>query len=78
MDHKYFFSAEFQSWLGAELECQAMGGELLSIGGLREQNCLVKYAHSNDEANVLESWYWTDGNKQHSIFLMNQSTSNRD
>ena len=61
MHHKYFFSSESLSWLGAEVECQNMGGELLNIGGQREQNCLMKYAHSNEDANLLESFYWTDG-----------------
>merc|ERR1719507_1688378 len=44
MGHSYFFSSESLSWLGAEVKCRALGGELLSIGSLREQNCLMKYA----------------------------------
>ena len=56
--HKYLFSDEVRSWQDARDECELYGGWLLSIGSQREQNCLVRYAHSS---GLHTGWFWHDG-----------------
>ena len=59
--HKYFFSDETRTWQEAREECQLYGGWLLDINSQREQNCLVRYAHSAGIA----AWFWHDGKRQY-------------
>ena len=57
--HKYLFSDELHSWDEARAECALYGGWLVNIGGVREHNCLNRFAHSSVE--LVNKWYWTDG-----------------
>ena len=47
------------SWDEALVECELYGGWLVNIGGLKEQNCLNRFAHS--AVQLVNKWYWTDG-----------------
>ena len=55
--HKYIFSDLKMTWHEAVAECQLYGGWLVYIASRKEQNCLVKYAHSAG----LQHWYFHDG-----------------
>ena len=56
--HKYLFSDETRPWQDARDECELYGGWLLDINSQREQNCLVRFAHSS---GLHTGWYWHDG-----------------
>ena len=58
--HKYLFSDELHSWEEARAECALYGGWLVNIGGVREQNCLVRFVDSRGWA----AKYWTDGSSE--------------
>ena len=55
--HKYLFSDELHSWDEARAECALYGGWLVNIGGVREQNCLVRFV----DTMGWSAKYWTDG-----------------
>ena len=55
--HKYLFSEMLHTWQDAKSECELSGGFLLNLKDISEQNCLLRYAQSQN----LDSWYWTDG-----------------
>ena len=54
---KYLFSDEMRPWQDAKLECELYGGFLLYLKDIKEQNCLMRYAQSQN----LDQWYFTDG-----------------
>ena len=54
---KYLFSDEQRPWQDAKLECELYGGFLLYLSNIKEQNCLMRYAQSQN----LNQWYFTDG-----------------
>eukprot|EP00091_Calanus_sinicus_P012633 TRINITY_DN28316_c0_g1_i1.p1 TRINITY_DN28316_c0_g1~~TRINITY_DN28316_c0_g1_i1.p1 ORF type:complete len:165 (-),score=27.32 TRINITY_DN28316_c0_g1_i1:168-662(-) len=58
--HKYLFSETEMTWQDARAECKLYGGWLVEISGLRENNCLLKYA----ESVGLQDWWWTGGNDE--------------
>ena len=41
-------------------------GNLVHIGSQQEQNCLLKYGHSQG----YKAWYWTDGTNTHHIMII--------
>ena len=55
--HKYLFSELSADWPEAYAECALYGGFLVNIGGIAEQNCLLRHASSQNYDN----WYWTAG-----------------
>ena len=59
--HKYLFSDTALTWQDARAECALYGGWLVNIGGfhsgVEEQNCILRYGHSQG----YDAWYWTDG-----------------
>ena len=55
--HKYLFSDQPRTWQDAREECELYGGWLANIGGIEEQNCLVRYGRSQG----YDDWYFTDG-----------------
>merc|ERR1712154_156057 len=57
--HKYLFSDVTHTWHDARDECELYGGWLLSINSQREQNCLVRFAHSS---GLHTGWFWHDVN----------------
>ena len=65
--HKYLFSDEKRPWQDAMLECELYGGFLLSLKDISEQNCLMRYAQSQN----LNHWYWTDGKLKMNFFRNN-------
>merc|ERR1711935_459101 len=56
--HKYFFSDDKLRWGLAIHGCERMGGWLLQIKSIDEQNCVVKYAQNHNKLN----WWFHDGN----------------
>merc|ERR1712165_620309 len=54
--HKYLFSDQPRTWQDAREECELYGGWLVNIGGVEEQNCLVRYGRSQG----YDGWYFTD------------------
>merc|ERR1719481_1843661 len=57
--HKYLFSEDQKPWPDAKVECELYGGWLVDIGSQEEQNCLLKFARSQELLN----WWWHDGNE---------------
>merc|ERR1719481_409769 len=57
--HKYLFSEDQKPWPDAKVECELYGGWLVDIGSQEEQNCLIKFARSQE----LLTWWWHDGNE---------------
>merc|ERR1711997_580507 len=57
--HKYLFSDTSNTWLEAWAQCELYGGYLVHIGSQQEQNCLLKYGHSQG----YNQWYWTDAHE---------------
>merc|ERR1711874_63563 len=55
--HKYLFSDIKLTWQDAREECELYGGWLLSINSQREQNCLVRFAHSS---GLQADYFWHD------------------
>ena len=41
------------------MECELYGGWLVNISGVRENNCLNRFAHS--KIGLVNKWYWIDG-----------------
>ena len=56
--HKYLFSDDLRTWHDARDECELYGGWLVDINSQREQNCLVRFAHS---ADITSGRFWHDG-----------------
>ena len=56
--HKYLFSDKYRHWQEAREECELYGGWLVDINSQREQNCLVRFAHSS---GLHAGWFWHDG-----------------
>ena len=57
--HKYLFSEITMSWEEARGECALYGGWLVDLRTREEQNCILRGARA---AEVIEGWYWHDGN----------------
>ena len=56
--HKYLFSEETANWNDAREMCVLLGGYLVKIENLHENNCLLKYALNNGLGN---KWWWQSG-----------------
>ena len=63
--HKYLFSDETHTWQDSIAECELYGGWLVNIGGVQEQNCLIKFVVSKGWSAM----YWTDGETTKNIYL---------
>merc|ERR1711936_594050 len=76
--HKYLFMNEGRHWQDARYECELYGGWLLSIGSQKEQNCLVRYAHSSHSSGLQAGWYWHDANDAADEGVLVHATDNSD
>ena len=65
--HKYLFSDETRPWQEARDECELYGGWLLDINSQREQNCLLRFAHSS---GLHAGWFWHDGRIEYFLFSL--------
>ena len=59
--HKYLFKRSGWHWEQARVQCELLGGWLLSINSQQEQNCLLRFAHSSLSITWQHFWYWHDG-----------------
>merc|ERR1711874_124235 len=73
--HKYLFSDGARPWYSARDECELYGGWLLSIDSQKEQNCLVRYAHSS---GLQAGWFWHDANDAADEGILVHATDNSD
>ena len=55
--HQYLFSEEITDWTNAREMCKLLGGYLVQIENLHENNCILLHAQNNG----LHSWWWTSG-----------------
>ena len=57
--HKYLYSSgeERLTWHDSLAECELLGGWLVAVDSLGEQNCLVKFGREQG----YNAWFWTDG-----------------
>merc|ERR1712179_701693 len=55
--HKYLFSGITHTWQDAKLECELDGAFLLNLKDISEQNCLMRFAQTQQN---IDHWYWTD------------------
>ena len=72
LDHKYLFSEEAVDWNNARAMCELLGGYLVRIEDIHENNCLLKYALNNG----YENRWWTSGNLSNTyrtFFYSNQA-----
>ena len=53
------------TWQDAKLECELDGGFLLNLKDISEQNCLMRFAQTQNQN--IDQWYWTDGIQQKDI-----------
>merc|ERR1711915_209668 len=62
--HKYLFVADWEerrNWEDARSQCASLGGWLVDIQDIHEQNCLTRHAYKTDG---LTDIYWTDASDQ--------------
>ena len=55
--HQYLFSEDALDWNEARATCKLLGGYIVRIEDIHENNCLLKHALNNG----YENWWWTSG-----------------
>ena len=56
--HQYLFSEDALDWNEAKAMCVLLGGYLVRIEDIHENNCILKYALNNGYQN---NYWWTSG-----------------
>ena len=63
--HQYFFSEDALDWNEAKAMCELLGGYLVRIEDIHENNCILKYALNNGYQN---NYWWTSGKLSKDVF----------
>ena len=63
--HQYLFSEDALDWNEAKAMCELLGGYLVRIEDIHENNCILKYALNNGYQN---NYWWTSGKLSKDVF----------
>ena len=63
--HQYLFSEDELDWNEAQANCELLGGYLVRIEDIHENNCILKYALNNGYQN---NYWWTSGKLSKDVF----------